>query len=702
MKTSFFCQKLSLLFLLGFLSTQILQAQNSEFCPCNYFSNGDFEIGTPTNANNSISLALGWDAIWNGSNQAEFYDSTHSQGGFPIPAPASGNYASHWIDNYNRSNTSVWREGMQNKLVEALPLNSGQYSLSFDMACLDGSGTAEVAIYAISAPNGYVYAPAPTSSHSPLNLDLFQSIPGQEIAFLGAIEVPNNCDGTKQSFNLQLDTDSLPLPTDITHIMITKSDALLPSSKYVAFDNFCLPVCSEVDFGPLKPAINDLFPLNVQLELGNGTDNMIDKEYGDIDNDGDIDILYTKNGKLHVLINNAGAGNPPNYTIPGNEIILNYPAIPAHPYFPAAEISAISYRLYDWDNDGINDLIVLAGKGGDNQSVAGGIFLFMNDGNGDFPNAPILLLDSMDHGDQYGYHINNEFPAEFDQFIEVGDLNNDGLPDLLISGKMRINGIAYFENNGTSFDLVAPQVMAFPTSGSYLYDWITNLFIPEDSGSLKIPELFSNDCTSTLDLFVSDPLWYDAGTNEYGGGRTYFHSNGGAVTNGVMPDIDPIGIIDQFGLNDDPSSNYPNPDFPTYSESPLRCDWVVTRFVDYFGTGCPIAILFNFCSQKFYYYEQDCSCTLEEMGIDDEITPMETFAPIIFPNPAKDNITIKMNGRSNQHEFAYQIYDLTGRTVKNGKGNFENPLQVQNLNPGNYVIKLSVSGKTHSLKFIKL
>ena len=64
----------------------LLTAQ-TDFCPGNFFDNGDFEIGTPTNTSNNITLAAGWDKIWNGSSEADYYDATHSAIGGASGAP---------------------------------------------------------------------------------------------------------------------------------------------------------------------------------------------------------------------------------------------------------------------------------------------------------------------------------------------------------------------------------------------------------------------------------------------------------------------------------------------------------------------------------------------------------------------------------------------------------------------------------------
>jgi hypothetical protein len=74
----------------------------------------------------------------------------------------------------------------------------------------------------------------------------------------------------------------------------------------------------------------------------------------------------------------------------------------------------------------------------------------------------------------------------------------------------------------------------------------------------------------------------------------------------------------------------------------------------------------------------------------------------IAPNPSKNFITIQ-NKANTSGNFDYQIIDITGRIITNGKSVFNESINTESLSNGNYIIKISNdSNEVAFRKFIKV
>lgn len=386
----------------------------------------------------------------------------------------------------------------------------------------------------------------------------------------------------------------------------------------------------------------------LKVELMSGGFFGKDKEYGDIDEDDDIDILYVTNTHELWAIPNIGTLTSPDYR-QSNRIFTGLTKV-------------ISFRLFDWSADGINDLIVMGNPTG---PVTVSLYIDINAQIG-APSPTAIFMNDID------------FPLNNGQLIEVGDVDGDGYPEILISGQgTAINGTACFKLVDTGWTL--PPVYELTKQQSYQEPMVT-----ETGLSFPISELYDADCDGDLDLFISDPHW----TFEGGGHVDYYENTGPGSPLIYFTHVTP----NPFGLSDIP---LPNMD--------LSCDWVVTRFVDFFGDGFPEAIAYNPChpntpdGEMFYYRNATEVTSVAPVSKVDNIT--------LYPNPVVDELSIDWNSPEVENT-SYSIVDFLGREQKvntarqNAKGII---MDVDHLNPGAYFIKVfSRTGVIKVLKFVKV
>jgi hypothetical protein len=157
----------------------------------------------------------------------------------------------------------------------------------------------------------------------------------------------------------------------------------------------------------------------------------------------------------------------------------------------------------------------------------------------------------------------------------------------------------------------------------------------------------------------------------------FFYENTGPATSGTIPNFTLSGQTNVFGFND---IDLPNED--------LRCDWVITRIVDFFGDGCPEAIAYNPCHNNsptgdIFYYKQFC----DPVGIDLN-EPLDHFQAWYVEH------TIYVSVSSNEMASATAtLFDISGKQIYHEKHLFlpglnEFQLAARNLPTGIYLLKI--------------
>lgn len=113
----------------------------------------------------------------------------------------------------------------------------------------------------------------------------------------------------------------------------------------------------------------------------------------------------------------------------------------------------------------------------------------------------------------------------------------------------------------------------------------------------------------------------------------------------------------------------------------------------YDGTG-GISTLNN---QLFYYKKGNETCGIPDVVNTDNIPISKELS--LYPNPAKDVVSFNIDKEVN---VTFAIWNMTGRQIQSGKAHQGlNTIDIKNLSPGVYFLKLGTEREVKVLKFVK-
>ncbi|NND71014.1 MAG: T9SS type A sorting domain-containing protein, partial [Rhodothermales bacterium] len=329
--------------------------------------------------------------------------------------------------------------------------------------------------------------------------------------------------------------------------------------------------------------------------------------------------------------------------------------------------------IADLDGDGQEDLVVANSISDD---VSDGQLFYFRRGADGFEFQDSTLVD-----DNLGFSLSPDF----------GDLNDDGLPDLVVG---RFDGtIAYLSNNGPTEDP--------------MFTLISTDLVGTDVGSNAAPALVDLDGDSDLDLVVG----------ESSGLLNYFE-NVGSRTDPSFLEV--IGFFSAFdvGQNSAPAAydanqsgfyhlfvgseseglfyleNSGTPEAPQFADLTALSLNIPSKSAPVFYYGAdefPDLIVGNVAGGLLYF---------ENETIGGSSAPGESSAPsrlLPYPNPADGTVTIDLPIASRNSRTALSVVDALGReqmTIQLSSTVTRIDIQTGSLASGIYMILLSGDDRT--------
>lgn len=411
----------------------------------------------------------------------------------------------------------------------------------------------------------------------------------------------------------------------------------------------------------------------------------------DVNNDEKPDMIAspntTLNGENFIGVhqyNNIGGSPPHTFDfirkdfLQGDMIDVGEYALPA---------------FFDYNNDGLKDLVV--GNSGYFQGGAykGGLALFKNIGTATNPEFKLMHRDW------------NSLSLEGLNYTSptFGDLDGDGKIDMVTGD--RTGGLHFFKNIA-------------PTTDTTYFTYVEAAFTGVDVGGYSMPSLFDLDNDGLLDLVVGEK-----------NGTVSFFKNTGTTTNyifSVTPQIDPLG---QFEVADETVSNF------GYSAPVVIDSAGTTQMI----VGSERGNLFLFDNidgnlngafnlkdsvytgyNRFGTYAAPAVADINNDGYYDVVVGniagglamyMGTFASaveetikpsdiILYPNPATAQVTIMLP--QNITHVAVSVIDIMGRLIQQQtiKGQNTFTINTQNLAQGVYSVSLQTGSSVVCKKLV--
>lgn len=439
---------------------------------------------------------------------------------------------------------------------------------------------------------------------------------------------------------------------------------------------------------------------DVTITSGLFTDDMnsYGATFGDIDNDGDLDLF---------ICNREGTGNR-NYLYRNDNgffvdvTVANGISVDVDLTFTAS--------FFDYDNDGDQDLYIINDKTDSN-------ILYQNDGSGEFIDASLItgagiIIDAMS--------------------CTIGDYNADGWPDIYISNTMDGN---YLLENNTGFTFTNKASEAGVEFNSF--SWGATFLDADNDSNLDL--YVSSSFDGSVANFLSSAFYHNNGDDTFSiPNNIGFSDDERESYSNAIGDYNNDGKPDIVVMND--NEDY----FLWENQTTTSNNWIKVKLEGVSsnkdGIGNRIEVFANGKSQyKFTvcgegYLAQNSQyefvglgnatnidyikVTWSKTGIVETVNNVQPNQAItiqegngvlstlneelntftVYPNPSISGIFNFLS--SNNDTYYVEIFDVTGRTIVS-KIQLENKIDLSKFSKGIYIAKINSKGKSKTVKLIK-